>query len=97
MGLACGQFAVKTGTVLLKANLLKSRDAKLPVYGDDLRQRGCQRTGCTMHLERIASQAVPVIAKFIPEAPQRMLRVVRAYLACSDARAAAEILRDSGN
>ena len=28
--------------VLKKANLLKSRDAKLPVYGCYLRQRGCQ-------------------------------------------------------
>ena len=37
-----------TRAVLKKANLLKGRDAKLPVYGCNLRQRGCQKTAKDM-------------------------------------------------
>ena len=35
--LAYLQYAGINGTVLTKANLLKGRDAKLPIYGLDLR------------------------------------------------------------
>ena len=72
-GLAYSQIAGTTSTALKKANLLKGRDAKLPVYGLDLRQRGCQRTGCITHLVCVISRAVPVLSNLTPEIPQQML------------------------
>ena len=47
--LAYSLVAGINSTVLTKANLPKGRDAKLPVYGYDLGQRGRRIPGFTMH------------------------------------------------
>jgi hypothetical protein len=59
MSFACNQQDDINDHVLKKANLPKGRDAKLPVYGLDLGRRGCQRTGCFLHLVNCLRQFVP--------------------------------------
>ena len=56
-----GGFQYQSGSAqhLKKANLLKDRDAKPPVYGIFLRQRGCQGNAANAAREITPTLAIP--------------------------------------